>query len=135
MGCFCFTELGYGNNAPKMETTAIYDVSKEEFTINCPTPQSQKYWITNGACHANWAIVFAQTIINGKNEGINSFLVQIRDDQMKPMPGVFIEDMGVKIGLNGVDNGRLIFTNVVIKREQMLNKLNDVKPNGEFVSK
>jgi|MGYP000338698490 acyl-CoA oxidase len=54
---------------------------------------------------------------------------------MKPMPGVFIEDMGVKIGLNGVDNGRLIFTNVVIKREQMLNKLNDVKPNGEFVSK
>jgi acyl-CoA oxidase len=38
MGCFCFTELGYGNNAPKMETTAIYDASKEEFTINCPTP-------------------------------------------------------------------------------------------------
>ena len=25
MGCFCFTELGYGNNAPKMETTAIFD--------------------------------------------------------------------------------------------------------------
>jgi len=24
MGCFCFTELGYGNNAPEMETTAIY---------------------------------------------------------------------------------------------------------------
>ena len=25
MGCFCFTELGYGNNAPMMETTAVYD--------------------------------------------------------------------------------------------------------------
>ena len=25
MGCFCFTELGYGNNAPKMETTATFD--------------------------------------------------------------------------------------------------------------
>jgi len=25
MGCFCFTELGYGNNAPMMETTATYD--------------------------------------------------------------------------------------------------------------
>lgn len=25
MGCFCFTELGYGNNAVMMETTAIYD--------------------------------------------------------------------------------------------------------------
>lgn len=27
MGCFCFTELGYGNNAPKMETTATYDAA------------------------------------------------------------------------------------------------------------
>ena len=25
MGCFCFTELGFGNNAPEMETTAHYD--------------------------------------------------------------------------------------------------------------
>jgi acyl-CoA oxidase len=25
MGCFCFTELGYGNNAPQMETTSTYD--------------------------------------------------------------------------------------------------------------
>ena len=27
MGCFCFTELGYGNNAPEMETIAEYDHS------------------------------------------------------------------------------------------------------------
>lgn len=82
MGCFCFTELGYGNNAPKMETTATYDEHTCEFTINSPTTASQKYWITNGACHANWAIVFAQTIVKGKNEGVNSFLVQIRDENM-----------------------------------------------------
>jgi len=25
MGCFCFTELGFGNNAPEMETTSTYD--------------------------------------------------------------------------------------------------------------
>ena len=59
MGCFCFTELGYGNNAVKMETTATYDEKTKEFVINCPTTLSQKYWITNGACHANYAIVFA----------------------------------------------------------------------------
>lgn len=59
MGCFCFTELGYGNNAPKMETTAVYDAKTKTFTIETPTTRSQKYWITNGACHANWAIVFA----------------------------------------------------------------------------
>jgi len=25
VGCFCLTELGYGNNAVKMETTVTYD--------------------------------------------------------------------------------------------------------------
>lgn len=25
VGCFCFTELGYGNNAMQMETTVTYD--------------------------------------------------------------------------------------------------------------
>lgn len=79
MGCFCFTELGYGNNAPEMETTAHYDHSKQEFTIHSPSVLSQKFWITNGACHANYAVVFAQTIVKGKNEGINAFIVPIRD--------------------------------------------------------
>jgi len=45
-----------------------------------------------------------------------------------------IEDMGHKIGLNAVDNGRLVFTNVRIKRENMLNKLNDVNKKGVFKS-
>lgn len=133
MGCFCFTELGYGNNAPKMETTAVYDKESDSFVINCPSTLSQKYWITNGACHANYAIVFAQTFVEGKNEGVNAFIVQIREksmrdckkmEEMKPCQGVYIEDMGHKIGLNGVDNARLIFTNVRVPRWALLNKLN-----------
>mmetsp|Transcript_19293 Transcript_19293/g.29589 ORF Transcript_19293/g.29589 Transcript_19293/m.29589 type:complete len:410 (-) Transcript_19293:718-1947(-) len=134
MGCFCFTELGYGNNAPKMETTATYDKASDSFTIHSPSTLSQKYWITNGACHANWAIVFAQTLVDGKNEGISSFLVQIRDDQLKPCSGVMIEDMGVKMSLNGVDNGRLMFDQVKIPRTQMLNRLTDVDQEGAFSS-
>jgi acyl-CoA oxidase len=95
---------------------------------------SQKYWITNGAAHANQAIVFAQTLVNGKNEGVNAFIVQIREKDMRPSPGVFIEDMGDKIALNGVDNGRFMFNNVRIKRENMLNALCDVNEQGEFKS-
>jgi len=37
MGCFCFTELGYGNNAIEMETTSTYDPSTQEFIVNSPT--------------------------------------------------------------------------------------------------
>lgn len=134
MGCFCFTELGYGNNAPKMETTATYMEDTQEFVINSPTVASQKYWITNGACHANYAIVFAQTIVKGKNEGINSFIVQIREKDMKVSRGVMIEDMGVKMGLNPIDNGRLMFDHVRIPRVNMLNRFNDVTEDGRFIS-
>ena len=95
---------------------------------------SQKFWITNGACHANYAVVFAQTHVNGKNEGINSFIVRIRDDKMKPCKGVMIEAMGWKLGLNGIDNARLMFDHVKIPREAMLNAFNDVTPEGKFVS-
>ena len=64
MGCFCLTEVGYGNNATEMETTAIWDNHEKKFIINTPTVNSQKFWITNGAYHANHAIVFAQTMVN-----------------------------------------------------------------------
>ena len=134
MGCFCFTEVGYGNNAVEMETTARYDSLTKQFTIDSPTPLSHKYWITNGAKHSNYAVVFAQTIVDGKNEGVNVFIVRIRNERMEPCPGVEIEDMGFKIGLNGVDNARLAFNNVKIPRENMLNRLNDVDENGVFKS-
>ena len=53
---------------------------------------------------------------------------------MKPCKGVMIEDMGWKIGLNGIDNGRLMFDHVRIPREAMLNAFNDVIEEGKFVS-
>lgn len=52
---------------------------------------------------------------------------------MKPSKGVFIEDMGMKMGLNGIDNGRLVFTHVKTPREMMLNKVADVNEEGKFI--
>ena len=57
IGCFGLTELGYGNNAVEMETTAIYDDKTKEFIVNTPHPLAQKYWITNGAVHAKHIVV------------------------------------------------------------------------------
>lgn len=100
VGCFGLTELGYGNNAVEMETTATFDPSTREFIINSPTIKSQKYWITNGAIHAHWAIVFAQLYVakssrdvgnQQKSEGIHPFLVRIRSDDLRICEGVTIE--------------------------------------------
>ena len=48
--------------------------------MSTPTTKSQKYWITNSVIHANYALVFGQTIVRGKKEGVNAVLVRIRDD-------------------------------------------------------
>lgn len=103
--------------------------------MNSPTVLSQKYWITNGFKHSNHALVFGQTIVKGKNEGMAAFLVKIRDDQMKEAKGVKIVDMGFKMGQNGVDNAALTFDNVRIPRTNMMNKFSDVDSSGNFTSK
>lgn len=135
MGCFALTELGYGNNAVEMETTAKYDNQTGEFIINTPRSQGQKYWITNGAVHATWAIVFAQLEVNGKQEGIHAFLVRIRNDDLSHAKGVRVEDMGLKMGMNGVDNAKLWFNHVRVPRENLLNRYSDVDASGRFSSK
>jgi len=134
IGCFGLTELGYGNNAVEMETTATYDKASKEFVINTPHPLAQKYWITNGAIHAKHIVVFAKLIVEGKNEGLHGILVRIRDNNMKVIPGVTVEDMGHKMGLNGVDNAKLSFDQVRVPREALLNKYSDVTEEGKFVS-
>lgn len=53
---------------------------------------------------------------------------------MKAMPGVKIVDMGIRMGLNGVDNGALFFSNVRIPLVNMMNRYSDVSPDGKFTS-
>lgn len=66
IGCFALTELGYGNNAVEMETTATFVRSMDQFVLNTPSTKGQKYWITNSAVDAQWAVVFAQLIIDSR---------------------------------------------------------------------
>jgi len=134
VGCFGLTELGYGNNAVEMETTATYDPNTDELIVNTPTPLAQKYWITNGACHAKHIVVFAQLYVDGKNEGIHGVLVRCRGNNLEPVPGVTVEDMGFKMGLNGVDNAKLTFDNVRVPRTNLLNKYSDITEEGKFVT-
>ncbi|KAJ1568776.1 hypothetical protein HK405_013917 [Cladochytrium tenue] len=133
VGCFALTELGYGNNAVEMETRADWDPATQEFIINTPSVLAQKYWITNGFCDATFAVVFAQTYVGGKHEGIHTFLVRIRNEDLSPAKGVRIDDMGRRIGCNGVDNGKLFFHDVRVPAEAILNKYSDMV-NGQLVS-
>ncbi|CAG8846970.1 5161_t:CDS:2, partial [Racocetra persica] len=49
-------------------------------------------------------VVLARLIIDKKDYGIHSFIVQLRDEGHKPMPGIEIGDIGPKYGFNHIDN-------------------------------
>ena len=52
-----------------------------------------------------------------------------------PLKGVTIGDCGKKIGMQGVDNGFILFNNFRISRVNLLNKFSDVTEDGQFKSK
>lgn len=132
-GCFAMTETGHGSNVRDLETTATYDADSDTFVVHSPNEEAGKEYIGN-ALHGRMATVFAQLIVNGENHGVHALLVPLRDTQHRLMPGIRIEDCGYKLGLNGVDNGRIWFDNVRIPRTNLLNRYGDVNENGQYSS-
>lgn len=55
------------------------------------------------------ACTHAQLIIDGKNYGVQIFIVPIRDVKTHAvLPNLIIGDIGAKIGYNAKDNGYLV---------------------------
>lgn len=134
VGCFAMTETGHGSDVQSLETTATYDPSTEEFVIDSPTPSSRKDYIGGAAETARVAAVFAQLITQGECHGVHCFIVPIRDADGNDLPGVSTSDCQYKGGLPGVDNGRILFDDVRVPRENLLNKYADVAPDGTYSS-
>jgi acyl-CoA oxidase len=133
-GCFAMTETGHGSNVRDIETTASYDIQTHEFIIHTPSRSAWKDYIGNAALHGRMATVFAQLEVNGERHGVHAFLVPLRDEQGVVLPGITIEDAGHKVGLNGVDNGRIAFDSVRVPRDNLLNRFGDVSADGQYSS-
>lgn len=133
-GCFAMTETHHGSNVKGLETTATYNHNDQTFTIHTPHEKAQKEYIGNAAVHGQMATVFAKLIIDGHDYGVNAFVVPLRDTNGNVLNGITIGDCGHKMGLNGVDNGTIRFDNVVIPKENMLDRFASVNDKGEFES-
>ncbi|MBI1952942.1 MAG: acyl-CoA dehydrogenase family protein [Candidatus Omnitrophica bacterium] len=112
ISAFALTELDVGSDPAKMSTTALPVEGGAYYLIN-----GQKLWCTNGPV-AEVMVVMAQTperVIGGKaRKQITAFLVE------RSMPGVEVVHRCGFMGLKGIQNGLLKFTNVKVPKENVL---------------
>src|SRR5215208_2873647 len=134
LGCFAMTESGHGSNVQAVETTASYDGDASEWVIHTPTESARKDYIGNAARDGHMAVVFAQLEVAGDEHGVHALLVPIRDEGGNVLDGVAIEDDGDKLGLQGVDNGRIWFDHVRVPRENLLDRYAKVGEDGLYDS-
>ena len=132
-GCFAMTETGHGSDVASIATTATYDADAGNFILHTPHRGAWKDYIGNAAVDGKAAVVFAQLIVAGENHGVHALYVELRDTKGF-VPGVGGEDDGPKGGLNGIDNGRLHFTNVRVPRENLLDRYGSVDVHGVYSS-
>jgi acyl-CoA oxidase len=132
-GCFAMTETGHGSDVASIATTATYDADAGNFILHTPHRGAWKDYIGNAAVDGKAAVVFAQLIVAGENHGVHALYVELRDAKGF-VPGVGGEDDGPKGGLNGIDNGRLHFTNVRVPRENLLDRYGSVDVHGVYSS-
>lgn len=95
IGSYAQTELGHGTFVGGIETTATFDRKTDEFIIHTPSLSATKFWPGALGYAATHTIVIARLIIDKKDYGIHSFIMQIRSlTDFTPLPGIELGDIG-----------------------------------------
>ena len=112
VSAFALTEPGVGSDPAAMETTAVPTDDGKAYVLN-----GEKLWITNGTI-AELMVVMARTpsvTVNGKERRqITAFIVE------SSWPGVEVVRRCDFMGLKGIENAVLRFTDVRVPRENVL---------------
>lgn len=112
VSAFALTEPEVGSDPARMSTTAIPTADGKHYLIN-----GTKLWCTNGVI-ADVLVVMAQTpaiMKNGREKKqITAFIVE------KGMPGFEVLHRCRFLGLNGIQNGLLKFTDVKVPKENII---------------
>ena len=132
-GMFCMSELGHASNVQAIETQAIYRHETKSFEIVTPNKSAVKVWSGGAAKTATWCVLFAKLIIDEKDYGVHTFIVPIRsENDHSLLPNIRIRDLGTKISLNSLDNGRIWFDKVSIPKDYLLDRFGTITDDGKY---
>jgi alkylation response protein AidB-like acyl-CoA dehydrogenase len=104
ISAFALTETAVGSDPARMATTATLSDDGEAYILN-----GEKLWCTNGTV-AEIIVVMAKT---GERK-ISAFIVEM------DWPGVEVAHRCHFMGLKGIENGLIRFTNVRVPKENLL---------------
>ncbi|MBI2343534.1 MAG: acyl-CoA dehydrogenase family protein [Deltaproteobacteria bacterium] len=112
ISAFALTESGVGSDPAKVTTTAVLSEDGSTYLLN-----GEKLWCTNHAV-ADFIVVVAQTvpkIVAGREKKqLTAFIVE------RAWPGVEVAYRCDFMGIRGIQNGILRFTNVRVPKENIL---------------
>jgi alkylation response protein AidB-like acyl-CoA dehydrogenase len=109
LSAFALTEKDVGSDPANMSTTAELSADGSHWVLN-----GEKLWTTNGP-RADIIVVMARTPAQGSSrKPITAFIVET------DWPGVEVVHHCSFMGLKGLSNGVLRFTNVKVPRENLL---------------
>ncbi|GAA3722326.1 acyl-CoA dehydrogenase [Streptomyces tremellae] len=118
-GTVLITELGYGNNAAALETTATHRPESDTFVLHTPSDAAAKFMPNTGpAGGPKSGLVAARLIAGGRDRGVFLFLVSLRDER-GPLPGIRIRPLSESPG-SAVDHCLTSFDRVVLGRAALL---------------
>jgi acyl-CoA oxidase len=73
--------------------------------MKSPSVTSAKFWPGVLGLVATHSVVQAKAFVKGKSIGVQTFVIEIRDQNLNDLKGVESGDIGPKFGFHRVDNG------------------------------
>ena len=128
------TETGHGSDVMSIGTTATYDAATGEIVVAHTASRCAQGLHRRRRARRPAGRRVRPADHQGTNHGVHAVLVPIRDEHGAHADGVTIGDCGDKLGLAGVDNGRLTFDQVRVPRENLLDRYGSVAEDGTYSS-
>lgn len=132
-GEFMLTEVGHGLDARNIETTATLSPDGTFFDLHTPSATAAKSMppATPLGGVPKVAVVFAQLVVEGKQQGIRGFVVHLTNESSM-CEGVSTTLLPQRPGSRPIDHAVTTFTHVKIDRNCLLGDFKDVESDRQL---